>query len=112
MTQKYITVPKDKQAMYNLNHGIENSNELIDWNLTEQEYHDFFNRLDLVNFINNVCDSWLDEAEDDQIEGSENLQKLYNQISKKYDNNDPLIEKLLSFIQEAFDRETFIGFYL
>ncbi len=103
---KQIIVPKDKKAINDLDYDIANNDQLIIWELEEEEYVKLTS-LRIFDIINQSCNSLIDDYEDENI-SFEKLEILRDELAKKENN---LIDKLVSLIEEAIKRETSIHFY-
>lgn len=103
---KFIVVPKSKQSEIDLDYDRVKESELMTWNLSDIEYEEL-DRLDTFKQINDLCDTSIDEYEDEHIYAD----KL-NLVLRKYsESENPLILKLMKYIHEAIERNTSIHFY-
>lgn len=50
--QRYISIPKDREAMQALEYGEENKNEITEWKLEEEEFVQLYNLI-VFELINN-----------------------------------------------------------
>jgi len=103
---KQIIVPKDARAVHDLNYDVASEDQLLIWNLTDEQYREL-DGLHIFDNINLECEAMIDEYEDDAII-FEKLSGIANILAR---NRNPMVQKLSALMLEALQRQTSIHFY-
>lgn len=106
-------VAKDQAAMAAIDYDTELPDQVIRVELTNLEL-DYFFTSGLVHELNQVCNSMIDDFEDDRIIGNKKLNgALLVLESYQYRNTrySTFIGSLINLFQEALARNTAVYFY-
>ncbi len=107
---RYITVPKNQDAILALDYDMAKPEELIEWKLSENEFIELWN-LKIFDKINTTCDTIIDDYEDESITEIYRLNECFLIINQMKINSNQIIQKFSKMIQYAIDFETGIYFY-
>ena len=106
---KYIRVPKDKEAMEDYNFGIQKEEQMEEMILSEEQY-DKLNEIGVFEIINQACDIIIDEYEEEVLELSkiptalEIIEKLIR------DNECEELLRLKEMLELAVSYNSIVGF--
>lgn len=108
---KCISVPTSKDAMSRLDYDECVDGDLIDVNITDEQYHSLV-KSGLIGLLNDLLDIYIDEFEDEKIVDVENLTKARLLIENDFltDKNEA-VNLLLSQINKATEFKTGVFFY-
>lgn len=98
-----ISVPLNGLGVDDYNYGVENSENITEFKLTEEE----FNNMDssgIFDEINIVCNLLIDDYESEEIK-EENLTKALNILQTK----ETVCKKLITALKLAIDKNTLVG---
>lgn len=107
--QRYISIPKDREAMQALEYGEENKNEITEWKLEEEEFVQLYNLI-VFELINNEWDVIIDDFESECLEG-EDLSKAIKVLEKNHEYDEfEVIKNLKELIHLAIKNNTCVAF--
>ena len=109
---KFLSVPKDLQAMYNNEYGIWNEQEHHIWNLTTESFNALWQG-GIFELLNKKLDLLIDEYEDEDIY----YQKLFFIKSELFEELNAFhctheIESLKTMINFAIEHKTLLSIVL
>lgn len=107
---RYITVPKDKDAEIALDYDTAKPEQLIEWELSQEEFVELWN-LQIFDKINSTCDTIIDDYEDESITEPNSLYQcsiIINQ-TKNYGNGS--VKRFSEMVRTAIDLKTGLYFY-
>lgn len=106
---RYICSPISKNAMDNLNIGIENEDELLDIAIDDEQYKKMWD-LGFFNEINLVLNKYIDDYEDESITSTFDLIKLM-ELNCKYKKNGGVFLEIEKLILNAINNKTGVFFF-
>ena len=107
--EKYIRVPKNKEAMKDYDYGIQKEEQMEEMVLSEEQYRKL-DEIGVFDIINEKCDIIIDEYEDEVLEldkvpiALEVVTQLIN------DNKDEDLLRLKEMLNLAIIYKTVVGF--
>ncbi len=107
--EKYIRVPKNKEAMKDYDYGIQKEEQMEEMVLSEEQYRKL-DEIGVFDIINEKCDIIIDEYEDEVLEldkvpiALEVVTQLIN------DNKDEDLVRLKEMLNLAIIYKTVVGF--
>lgn len=111
---KYITVPKDREAMIALDYNTASSEQLYELLLTEETFQSLWN-IGLFQEINEIASTNIDFAEDESITEVNTIIKLIESVTfnRVYLNKEinTIISQIKELLLKAIDCKTGIFFY-
>lgn len=103
---KIITVPKNKQAEYDLDYNIAKNEQLVELEITDDEFNQLWEN-GVFFMINDIASCNIDEFEDDCIQDTVAIEKILHEL-KESDLDLKSIEKMFEL---ALKYNTSIHFY-
>lgn len=112
--EKYITVPKDREAMMALDYNLASSEQLFEIVLHEDQFNLLWSS-GIFQSINEIASVNIDYSEDESITDLSLLKKILSSdfLYRDYSNEEltGLVSQLKNLILKAIDCETGIFFY-
>lgn len=106
---KYISVPMSADAMKRLDFDECASGDLDELILNDEEYHNLWGT-GVLNIINSTLNVNIDDYENEEIRGITNLLRVKKIIELSL-CKDKILERLLSQVNKAIERNTGVFFY-
>ena len=108
---RLIKIPKNIKAMNDYNFGIQNTDDIEEYQLTKEQYN-YFNNMNLFNEINLKCEIIIDDYEEEMLEYQKipialDIVDTYLIKNKNKNLNLLMFKKILS---KAFAYKTCVGF--
>lgn len=103
---KVISVPKNKDAEVRLNYNEALHFELIEINLTIEEFNYLWDK-GVFHLINNICNSIIDDNEDESINDLNLIKKTHQELNNRYSE----CKNIIDMFQYALTYKTSIHFY-
>ncbi|MDM1045977.1 hypothetical protein HX004_08580 [Myroides sp. 1354] len=103
---KVITVPKDQAAQDALNYDYAASEQLIELELTKEEFEELWND-DVFTAINRITGSNIDDFEDEHIMDLQVIEHVWNELK----TNQIAPTNILQMFELALIHKTSIHFY-
>lgn len=107
--KRYISAPKDKEAIKAYNMGEDTSEQMSEWSLSEEEFNKLYSS-GIFKELNCVCNVCIDDFESEIIDFSKLI--MAKETIIKFKNSLPKDEfiKLYSLFLEAINYQTLIAF--
>ena len=107
--QRYISVPKNKEAMEAYDLGEERPEAMVEWKLTEDEFNILYN-CGVFHQLNEECSVIIDDFESEVIDvkGLNTAEVVTLKLKDCVNNKE--IERLYDLILEAIKNQTLIAF--
>ena len=107
--KRFITVPLTIEAKINFDLGEEIEDQILTWQLTENEFNSLYNS-GVFTLLNNECELMIDDFESESIEGN-NIQVALSRL-QNWENKNCCkeIEKLINMVTTALEKNTCINF--
>lgn len=103
---KTIIVPKNEKAEIALNYDTANSDEIIEINLTNEEFKRLWDK-NIFHLINRISNCNIDEFEDEHIVDLDFIYNSWNELRKNNDSS----EEINKMFELALLYKTSIHFY-
>ena len=107
---RYITVPKDKEALIALDYDTAKPEQLIEWKLTQDEFMELWN-LKVFDKINSDCDTIIDDYEDESITEYEYLNQCFLVVNQFTNKGNGSVKRFTEMVKTAIDLKTGLYFY-
>ncbi len=114
MSNRVITVPKDKAAEKLLNYDAATPEQLIELNITKENFI-FLYKKQIISLINHIGKINIDDYEDDCISDKEKISIIISELNAikvtVSESNSLLLEKIIKLFEEAISRNTGVYFF-
>ncbi len=107
--EKYIRVPKNKEAMKDYDYGIQKEEQMEEMVLSEEQYRKL-DEIGVFDIINEKCDIIIDEYEDEVLELDKVPIVLEVVTQLINDNKDEDLVRLKEMLNLAIIYKTVVGF--
>ena len=109
MRERFIRVPKDKQAMEDYDFGIQKSEQMEELVLSDEQYA-ILEQLKLFDQINDQCDIIIDDYEEEvlSLEKIPLALEVVNKMLDETTNKD--LKKIKELLELALKYRTIVGF--
>ncbi len=107
--EKYIRVPKNKEAMKDYDYGIQKEEQMEEMVLSEEQYRKL-DEIGVFDIINEKCDIIIDEHEDEVLELDKVPIALEVVTQLNNDNKDEDLVRLKEMLNLAIIYKTVVGF--
>ncbi len=107
---RYITVPKDKNAVEALDYDTATDEQLIEWKLTHDEFMELWN-LQVFDKINSDCDTIIDDYENESITEKERLNQCFLVVNQFSNKGNGSVKRFTEMVKTAIDLKTGLYFY-